>query len=104
MSRWPDPGAQLERALVRHAADAGIALTVVANAATPWASVTFAGARHRLTLAASPSCALESWLAGLPEAEFSLRGHLVADLAPVSRARTGESAEIGLEVLTVEDC
>lgn len=104
MSRWPDPGAQLERALVRSAADAGIVLALVARAATPWASVTFAGARHRLTLAAFPSQLLDRWLAELPDAEFALRGHLVADLALVSRVQSGEPAEIVLEILTVEDC
>ena len=98
-----DAGTQLERALVRSAADAGIALAMVAATATPWASVTFTGARHRFTLAAARSTSLDAWLAGLAEAEFRLRGHLVADLV-VAGTHTGEPAEITLEALTVEDC
>lgn len=104
MSRWPDPGMQLERALVRGAADAGIALHAESAGSTPWASVTFTGARHRLRVAAPVSPTLDAWLAALPEAEFRLRGHLVADLAVAEDARTGGQAEVTLEILTVEDC
>jgi len=104
MSRWPDPGTQLERALVRSAACAGIALHVESAGSTSWASVTFTGARHRLRLIAPVSSSLDGWLAALPEAEFHLRGHLVADLAVAEEARTGEQAEVTLEILTVEDC
>lgn len=104
MSRWPDLGVQLERALVRSAADAGFALAVTAATATPWASVTFTGARHRLTLTAVPSPSLDAWLASLPEAEFRPRGHLVADLSVVGTAHAAERIEIILELLTVEDC
>ena len=103
MSGWPDPGTQLERALVRGAADAGIALRVMPAESTRWASVTFTGARHRFTLAAARSTSLDAWLAGLAEAEFRLRGHLVADLV-VAGTHTGDPAEITLEALTVEDC
>ncbi|KAI1692895.1 hypothetical protein DdX_20964 [Ditylenchus destructor] len=60
MSRWPDPDTQLERALVRGAAEAGIALHVESAASTPWASVTFTGARHRLRAVAPASPALIS--------------------------------------------
>lgn len=104
MSRWPDAGTQLERALVRSAADAGIVLVVISADWTRWASVTFTGARHRFMVAAQPSAALDAWLASLPEAEFRLRGHLVADVAMASDIRASEQAEVTLEALTVEDC
>lgn len=104
MSRWPDAGSQLERALVRSAADAGIRLTIHTALAIPWASVTFTGARHRITIAAAPSPALSAWLAKLPETEFRLRGHLVADLMTAGEVAAGELIEITLEALTVEDC
>lgn len=104
MSRGPDAGTQLERALVRGAADAGIALAILAADWTRWASVTFSGARHRLSIAAAPSPQLDAWRATLPEAEFRLRGHLVADLVLAGERRSGELVEIELEALTVEDC
>ena len=104
MSRGPDAGAQLERALMRGAADAGIRLTILAADWSRWASVTFSGARHRLSISAAPSLQFDAWLAALPEAEFRLRGHLVADLAVAGERRTTELVEIELEALTVEDC
>lgn len=97
-----DPGAALLRAL---AADAppGSALELVAMTSAAWASATFTGARHAIRLRAVDGAALAAWLAGLPEAPFVLRGHLLADIAVTSVARDGGEAEIELEALTLED-
>lgn len=54
---------------------------------SPWASITFSGARHRLVLRFAGSDAVsdgERFIAVLPEHEFKLRGRLVAD-ATVTR-------------------
>ena len=102
MSQHPDAGTQLERALVRSAEAEGIMLTILAADGEKWASATFTGMRHRITITATASPLLDRWLAALPEAEFRLRGHLVADLAVTCGQRTGERVE--LEALTVEDC
>ncbi|WP_343518760.1 hypothetical protein [Sphingomonas sp.] len=104
MSRWADAGTQLERALLRDAAAEGIMLTTLATDGTQWASVTFTGTRHRITIAAIGSPLLDRWLAALPDAEIQLRGHLVADLVVAGERRGGERVEIELEALTVEDC
>jgi hypothetical protein len=104
MSRGPDVCTQIERALVCNAAEAGVVFAQGAAVSIPWASVTFAGARHRLTMVAARSASLDAWLASLPEAEFRLRGHLVADLAITGVTRTGDPVEVTLEILTVEDC
>lgn len=103
MSRGPDAGVLLERALLRQAADTGIELSIVSAGWTRWASATFAGARHDLLLSAAPSPALDAWIAALPEAEFALRRHLVADLAVEACTRIGDRVELRLGVLTVED-
>jgi len=103
MSCGPDAGVLLERALPRHAALCGIDLSIVSAGWTRWASATFAGARHELLLAAPPSPALDTWIAQLPEAEFVLRGHLVADLTVESRTRVGNRVELKIGVLTVEE-
>ena len=53
----------------------------------PWASVTFAGARHRLELAFDGAEAIEAgecFIAFLPEHEFAIAGQLVADAAVVA--------------------
>lgn len=98
MSRGPDAATLLERRLRIAAEAAGVAVTVGEADWTRWASATFVGARHRLTVSGS-GIAFDTWVAGLAEAELPLRGHLVADVAVV--ARTG--ADVVLEVLTVEE-
>lgn len=103
MSRGPDAGARLERALIAMARNMGIDARVTAADWTRWASATFVGARHRLTLNAAPSATLDAWVTGLPEREFDLTGHLVADLAVTSTRRAGDMTEIAIEALTVEE-
>lgn len=103
MSGAPDAGVRLERALLRHAAQRGIDLSIVLASWTRWASATFAGARHALLLTATPSPALDAWIAELPEAEFALRGHLVADLTVDSRTHIDDRVALNIGVLTVEE-
>ena len=102
MSRGPDAATLLERALVEGAAAAGCAVTIRAADWTRWSSATFTGARHELTLEAEASSALNTWTAALPEAEFRLRGHVVADLCVARRQRRRDQVTLTLEVLTVE--
>ncbi|AOH83717.1 hypothetical protein AWL63_06790 [Sphingomonas panacis] len=102
MSRGPDAGVRLERALVASAAQAGCTVTIADASWVRWASATFTGARHTLWLTGAVGPALDRWLADLPEAELPLRESLVADLAVANVAHTGEQARITLEALTVE--
>ena len=71
-----------------------------------WASVTFAGARHRYALSVSGegACAAVDQAAGTLKAQdFSLDGHVVADIAVVRRKSCGTAlVEIEFEALTVE--
>ena len=72
-----------------------------------WASVTFTGTRHELRFRLSGSGAeadADAFLDGLEEREFALRGHILADVALVSRSAGDGSVRIALEALTVEDC
>lgn len=103
MSRGPDAATLLERALMADAARAGIEMMLTQTAATRWASATFIGARHRLTLAGPASDGLTTWLGGLGEADLPLRGHLVADLAVEGWSRDDGGFSATIEVLTVED-
>lgn len=76
-----------------------------------WASVSFVGARHKLTLrldGAAAEAAAAAFLDNLEAAEFTLRGHILADIGLISRERTagptGEArVRIRIEALTVED-
>lgn len=73
----------------------------------PWWSATFSGAQHRLLLrqcGAQPLSQAQSLIQRLVDAQFSLRGHLVADLDVDSlRPEPDGSATILLAVLTIED-
>jgi hypothetical protein len=72
-----------------------------------WASVTFAGARHSVQIALEgPGSvgAAADFLDALPELDFTICGHIVADVALVAEERGGDGdyAVLELEALTIE--
>jgi hypothetical protein len=75
---------------------------VIDSAWTRWASATFTGARHELTLEAADSPMLAAWLDALPETDLPLRGHLVADIVATGVSRADGMARVTIEALTVE--
>jgi len=91
-----DAGMLLARALVADAARHGLSVATRDWRSHPWASATFVGHRHVATLVVEGDAA--AWLAALPEAEFSLRGHIVADLVA---ARAGDG-QIAVHALTLD--
>ena len=103
MSRGPDAATLLERALLAGAKAAGCVVNVREADLTRWASATFMGARHMVTLTGAACPALTRWIDALPEAEFALRGHLVADLNVEAVRRNGSAVVVMLEILTVEE-
>lgn len=103
MSRGPDAATLLARALDRSAQGAGLNLTIRHADWRRWASATFTGARHELTVELPDGDAAERWLAALPEAELPIRGHLVADAVILRTHGEGETRVAALEILTVED-
>lgn len=102
MSRGPDAATLLERALLAAAERRGCPVSLAESTMERWASATFNGARHQITLVAARSAAFDKWLAELPEAEFTLRGQLVADLQVARVRRAGDAVTAMIEVLTVE--
>ena len=103
-----DPGRGLVRALRQTLSDFGGEILVVELEQVPWASVTFAGARHRLCLSLSgtgAAGAAADFLVLLPELELPVPGHIVADIAleGESRSDDGRAVTLDLEALTVED-
>ncbi|HWU03749.1 MAG TPA: hypothetical protein VN222_13500 [Novosphingobium sp.] len=73
------PSMQLLHAVMRLA---GPCAELMSHAERPWASVTFSGTRHTITLSFAGTEGLaagEAFVAALPEHEFSIRGQLVAD-------------------------
>jgi hypothetical protein len=75
----------------------------------PWASVTFSGTRHTITLAftgAQAVAAGEAFIAALPEHEFAIPRQLVADAAVVAvehEALPEPKLKVEVELLLVED-
>lgn len=85
---------------------AGPATEIVDSAFTPWCSATFIGARHKLTLVLTGNDAAERAIAltqSLPETEFRIFGHIVAELV-IDERRATSAAEVRLHlcVLTIE--
>jgi len=103
MSRGPDAGTLLVRGLEADSHRANCPVRAIESTWTRWASATFNGARHELTLEAADSSALDAWLDALPEANLPLRGHLVADIVVIKRSRAEGIATMTVEALTVEE-
>jgi hypothetical protein len=86
---------------------AGAGASLADMSARPWCSATFIGAQHRFTLriADDPDQQRARDLASaLPETEFVLHGHIVADLAVDLVEGDGAGGSlIALAVLTIED-
>src|SRR3546814_17734342 len=103
MSRGPDAGTLLTRALIAAAAADGVAYAITDADWTRWASATFTGAQHRLTLSGAFTPALDDWLTALPAREFALLGHLVADLPLLAMRASPARIEAELPALPVTD-
>jgi hypothetical protein len=88
---------------------AGPQAAVVRHAERPWASVTFAGARHTIVLRFTGQTgidAAETFIAALPEHEFDLPGRIVADAAVVAvdqMTLPEPQATVEVELLLLED-
>ena len=92
-----DPASRLIAALQALGEDRGVLL---GHEQRRWASITFAGARHTLALRFAGTDAVEAgerFIAALPEHEFAIPRHLVAD-ATVTAARHNLLPEPVLEV------
>lgn len=73
-----------------------------------WASITFAGTRHRVTLVFEGAEAVEAgecFIAFLPEHEFAITGQLVADAAVVEVEHRAEPPRLKVtcELLLLEE-
>ena len=104
-----DSGERLARAICAHIVNfMNFTPSIEAISSRDWASVTFSGARHEVILRLegnSAAAAADLFLDGLAERDFSLRGHILADLALVCDERFDDGALVRLrvEALTVEE-
>jgi len=91
-------GRRLVRALRVSASEAGIDVLLVSATEHPWASATYVGARHQVTLGIPANPARHRWLAGLAEAELPMHGHIALPPAILST----DDERVLLEVVTLE--
>lgn len=110
----PRPGGNPRRGPWLHVASAVLRLAqgkaeLVSHAERPWASVTFSGTRHALSLAFSGADAVaagEELIAALPDHEFAIPGQLVADAAIMAARHTllpAPRLEVEVELLLLEE-
>ena len=103
-----DASTALLRALGRHFGGFAGLFRVGELTSRNWASVTFSGARHTVAFSLEgegAGAAADAFIGGMAEAEFDLRGHIVADitLAGDERSAEGHRVDLRIEALTVED-
>lgn len=99
------PRNRLREALLTLAEDQA---TILSHEEKSWASVTFAGARHRIELlfdSAEAVQAGELFIASLPEHEFAIPGQLVADAAvtAVDHRLEPPRMQVSCELLLLEE-
>ena len=94
---------RLVAALILAGRAAGVEPAVAAHRSRPWASATFVGAQHTVTLVAPRSPGLGSWVAALPDTDLPVRGHVVASVAVERIEDDGAAVTLTVEVLTLEE-
>ena len=100
-----EPRIRLREALL---ALAGGQATILSHDEKSWASITFAGTRHRLELVFEGAAAVaagELFIAFLPEHEFAIPGQLVADAAvtAVDHRLDPPRMQVSCELLLLEE-
>lgn len=98
----------LLRAVLDRAGDRRDSILLSEIQSVDWQSLTFAGERHMISLripAPDAQIIAARLVDGIEDAEFSIPGHIVADIAvpaPPARAADG-SVTVAIEALTVDD-
>ena len=85
---------------------AGLPTTIERASSRPWASALFEGQRHTIWLRFSGAEAQKQkdrLLAGLDDAEWTLPGHFVADIAVDGEGVADEDVWVRLSALTIRD-
>lgn len=100
------PSIQLLDAVMRLAGEHG---ELISHAERPWASATFYGTRHTITLLfsqAEGAAAADAFMEALPEHEFTIRHQLVADAAVTEVTHVSLPVErmvVEVDLLLLED-
>ncbi|MDQ3139721.1 MAG: hypothetical protein M3Q15_03250 [Pseudomonadota bacterium] len=102
-----DATTALLRALRSHMNTAQVMNFVSENIVSrTWTSATFSGVRHVVAFrleGLGAETAADAFLSNLADAEFALRGLILADIALLSREDREGVVRIAVEALTIED-
>lgn len=107
LSPAPDPARRLVSALLGLADRQG---SLVIHRETPWASITFTGARHYMQFVFTGAEAVEAGehlVAEAPTHEFEIPGQIVADLRVIRvehRLLPEPKLTVEIEILMLEEC
>lgn len=89
------------RRLVRALAGwAGDGVEIEHLSVLPWATISFSGERHRLTLVCPDQARARACAAALPEAEFDCPAYVVIEATVVTPVEAGSFT---IEVMVIED-
>ncbi len=96
------------RALIARAAVPRDRILLTQVQSTDWQSLTFVGERHEFDLritAPDAAAAIGRLCSGLEDAEFTIAGHTVADIAMVGEPRSSQegSFSVRIEALTIAE-
>lgn len=100
-----DPAKAIARRL-HHCCQPFAELLLDRSESEDWHSLLFDGGRHRLDLrmrGVAVERALDALPAWIAAPDFTIAGHLIADLKLISVERRGDEAALRLEALTVAD-
>jgi hypothetical protein len=78
---------------------------IMSSSETPWASITFSGARHRFVMLVSgdkANSAVRDMERNIGNAEFNIRNQLVADVSVSAPECDARLMRIEVEAITVE--
>ena len=99
------PAAGVIRIISAWAAATGHRILLTDVRSVDWQALTFSGERHRITLVLegpSPEVAARELVTFLPEAEFFVAGHIVADIAATLGGQDETSSvSVAIEALTI---
>jgi len=96
--RGTDPAVAMLRELRRRVPDAEL----VSARQAPWASVTYSGVKLSMEVRSAEADAVDRLLLDLPEMEWRLPGHLMADVAGMAAADEAGTTCLRIEALVLE--
>jgi hypothetical protein len=89
---------RLTRAIAAHAGP----MANITSESVPWASATFAGARHLIRFDAARGAPLDAFRHHLHMIEFALAGGFIADIDLIERTVGSDCERLSLAVLTID--